>query len=161
MLQNKLVLKPPRSFALRARSIPRWDGRESNPRHHELQSCALPLSYRPNNLEELIKLLNLFRKNCESEIGQILQDVVSSCEDKPCSLASVYACGFGTCTSEVANVKTNQVYLEHSKLFRVRRFIKSHNTNFPQGSSRVMGCVVSVAELCLATARFHESLLRR
>jgi len=24
-----------------------------------------------------------------------------------------------------------------------------------------MGCVVSVAELCLATARFHESLLRR
>ena len=36
-----------------------WDERESNPRHHELQSCALPLSYRPNDILENIMLLKV------------------------------------------------------------------------------------------------------
>jgi uncharacterized membrane protein YozB (DUF420 family) len=34
-------------------SLFEWDERESNSRHHGLQPCALPLSYRPMEKERL------------------------------------------------------------------------------------------------------------
>ena len=54
-----------------------WDHWESNPGHHELQSCALPLSYDPDtkpNDECFLKLPRI--KKCKSGIGQLLSFAV-------------------------------------------------------------------------------------
>ncbi len=114
-----------------------WGCGESNPGHHELQSCALPLSYIPYRKMRFICFLNLLkRKKCKLGIGHLLSNFV----------IEQFALTFNYAALSLAPVR---MFVSSNPLLRSSTHVSKLKSD----------CGVSVTEPCLTTTILSESNL--